>query len=406
MAVYNLDPRGATRLSTYVEAIGGILRHKKKRESFAIYMHGLLGDGDRKSIEPIAARACPDRARTRAMHDRLLHFIANPRWDDGPIRRFAASYALEAMQEHGEVESWIIDDTGFLKKGERSPGVQRQYTGSAGKITNCQIGVSLTLATEHAHVLSDFQLYLPKSWTEDRKRCRMAHISDEVGYEPKWKLALEMIEEGLEAGHPPGVVLADADYGNKSGFRDRLTELGLEYAVGIQDTTVLRRVRGQVRRRLGPPTSAMETAFELEASDYRRVTWTEGTKGKLSSKFAAVRVVVGRGDVSDQREEWLLIEWPDAAAKPTKYALSTMSKTSSRKQLVRRFKARWRTERAYQDCKGQLGLDHFEGRTFTGWHHHVTAVLCCYAFGVAEQARSFSPSASGERAAGPVARAA
>ena len=301
-----------------------------------------------------------------------------------------ASYALDAMQQRSPVRTWIIDDTGFLKKGDKSPGVHRQYTGSAGKITNCQVAVSLTLASDAAQLPIDFRLYLPEVWTEDRKRCRAAHIPDEVGFAPKWQLALDMIDVARETELPEGVVVADADYGRIPAFRDGLETRGLQFVVGIQRDTMVRRVRG---RRTGPPQTVEDLAFELDPKLLRKVTWREGTKQSLASQCAVVRVLVEHGDGRKPTEQSLLIEWPIDSHRPTRFALSNLPRRTSRKQLFRTFKERWRTERAYQDLKGQLGLDHFEGRSFTGWHHHVTVALCCYAFCVAEQARAFPPSA-------------
>ena len=380
----------ADHLTTYLDTLGKQLRDKRQRASFAMYALGLLSEGERKSMEPIAARACGSPERTHAIHERLVHFTASAAWRDEPIRCHAARYAVDAMQTRGPVRTWVVDDTGFLKQGKHSPGVQRQYTGSAGKTTNCQIGVSLLLAADHAHVATDFRLYIPESWAQDRERCRRAHIPDDVEYSPKWCLALNMVEDALAAGLPKGVVLADCDYGNKSAFRDMLGVLGLQYAVEVQSTTMVRRIG-----RLGRPGERMSVAqvAVLLYGKLRTVTWREGTKAPQRSRFARARVIVDRADGRTGEPQWLVIEWPDGEAKPTKFVLSTMPPATSCKQIVRTFKSRWRIEHSYQDLKGELGLDHYEGRSFIGWHHHVTVVLACYAFLVAEHGRSFSPSA-------------
>jgi SRSO17 transposase len=398
-----LESDTVERFGTYLDDLGKRLRDKRQRASFAMYALGLLSDGERKSMEPIAARACATPEQTHAVHERLIHFLGESRWHNEPIRRYAAQYALDAMQTHGPIRTWVIDDTGFLKQGKHSPGVQRQYTGSAGKTTNCQIGVSLLLATEHAHVATDFRLYIPESWAQDRERCRRAHIPDDVGYSPKWCLALAMIEEALAAGLPKGVVLGDCDYGNKTVFRDMLDVLGLRYALEVQSTTMLRRV-GQGGR-LGERMSAARLGAML-AGKLRKVTWREGTKVTLHSRFARVRVVCDRHDGQSREPQWLLVEWPEGEPAPTKFVLSTMPETTSCKQLVRTFKSRWRIERSYEDLKGELGLDHYEGRSFLGWHHHVSVVLACYAFLVAEHARSFPPSARAQSDHGSLAHAA
>lgn len=378
-------------LSVYLDGIGEHLRDKRQRASFAMYALGLLSDGERKSMEPIAARASGTAERTHAMHERLIHFLGTSPWSDAPVRAYAARYAVQAMTAHGPIRTWVVDDTGFLKQGKLSPGVQRQYTGSAGKTTNCQIGVSLVLATDRAHVTTDFQLYIPESWAQDRERCRRAYIPDDVDYAPKWCLALGMIERALADGLPPGIVLADCDYGNKTAFRDTLDTLGLQYAVEVQSTTMVSSCVGDSGR-LGDRMSVGELGAALKPK-LRTVTWRQGTKAVLRSRFARLRVVVDRDDGQLRPPLWLLVEWPEDEPAPTKYVLSTMPKSTSCKQLVRTFKERWRIERSYEDLKSELGLDHYEGRSYIGWHHHVSVVLACYAFLVAEHARSFPPSA-------------
>jgi SRSO17 transposase len=400
--IATLHPEAESRLHGYLGGIFDILRTKRRREGFAIYACGILGDGERKSVEPIAARACGSPEEADAMHRKLLRFVGESEWEDRPLREYAARYAIEQMEVRGPIRHWIMDDTGFIKQGKFSPGVQRQYTGSAGKTTNCQVAVSLTLASDHAHVPVDMQLYLPESWAADRKRCRAAGIPDDVEYQPKWMIGLKMIEAAVAAGLPQGIVLADADYGNKSAFRDRLDALQLRYAVAVKKTTCVRRVRGVgKRRKLGERMSVEDLAFELDPKDIRKVTWREGTNATMSARFAVVRVEPAPSNGPLRREQWLIIEWPDDSHLPTKYNLATLPRHRSRKHLIRVLKERWRTERAYEDLKGELGLDHFEGRTYRGWNHHVTIVLACFAFLVAEQARAFPPSAVGADASPP-----
>ncbi|MBM3290391.1 MAG: IS701 family transposase [Candidatus Hydrogenedentes bacterium] len=388
-----LDPHAEVRLRAYLDEIGGMLGDKRRRRAFAKYACGILSDGERKSVEPIATRACGSVKEAEAEHRRVLRFLAESEWEDRPVRGYASRYALAAMQERGRVRCSILDDTGFLKQGRCSPCVQRQYTGSAGKTTNCQVGVSLSVATEHAHLPIDMQLYMPESWANDPGRRRRAKIPESVVYRPKWVMGLDMIEKAVADGIPLGVVLADADYGNKAEFRDRLDELNLEYAVAVQKTTCVRRVRGAGNaRRLGERKSVEDLAFELRPSDIRSVTWREGTKTHLRARFAIVRVEPMPADGKPRTEQWLIIEWPEDSHLPEKYALATVPPGWSRKRIVRMLKERWRTERAYEDLKGELGLDHFEGRSYGGWNHHVTVVMLCYAFLVAEQARAFPPS--------------
>lgn len=381
------------RLSDFLDEIGSLLRDKRQRASFALYAMGLLNDGERKSMEPIAARSSTDPESAVANHFRLIRLLSSNAWQDAPIRAQATNYALAAMQSQAPIKTWVVDDTGMLKQGKDSPGVQRQYTGSAGKTANCQIAVSLVFANGLSHVVSDARLYLPESWASDRDRCRRAHIPDDVEYTPKWALALEMIEQALNADVPKGVVLADCDYGNKTVFRDTLTQRELKYALEIQSTTKVRRLGA------GDVPGQRMTVYDIGRrlrKKLRTVTWREGTNCVLRSRFARIRVLVDRQDNVERQPEWLLIEWPENEPSPTKFVLSTLPKRISCKQLVRTFKERWRIERSYEDMKGELGFDHYEGRSFVGWHHHVTAVIACYAFLVAELVRSFPPSASGQ----------
>jgi len=291
------------------------------------------------------------------------------------------------MESRERVSAWVIDDTGFLKQGRESPGVQRQYTGSIGKIANCQIGVSLTLCTPTEHVPVDMQLYLPESWTSDRIRCAKAKIPPEVEFRPKWQIALAMMESAVAKGLPKGVALADAAYGNVGEFRAGLRWLDFEYAVGVNATTVVRRASKTAHD--SSLVSVEALAKKLPRSAFRATTWKQGSRRTLWSRFAMLQVHAGNADGG---LHWLLIEWPDAEKAPTHYTLARLRKPPSRKQLVRITKERWRTERVYQDLKGELGLDHYEGRSFRGWNHHVTVVLCCYAFVLGERLRHFPPS--------------
>lgn len=398
------------RLETYLGEIGSLLGDKRRRASFAMYACGLFGEGDRKSVEPVAARLCGDPARAKATHDKLLHFLGRSEWEDRPVRVLAARFALKEMQRRAAITHWIIDDTGFLKQGKCSPGVKRQYTGSAGKVTNCQVAVSLTLSNEQTQLPIDFSLFLPEEWAADPERCAAAKIPATMAYRPKWQIALDMLDAAIADDLPRGVVLADADYGNKTAFRDGLDQRGLQYAVAVQLTASVRRVYNSgTRRRVGKKMSVEELAFSLSEKEIRKTTWREGTGAPMAARFAVVRVEPMPRDDVPRAEQWLVIEWGIGSHRPDGYTLATLSKDISRKQLIRSLKERWRTERGYQDLKGELGLDHFEGRTFTGWHHHVTVVLACYAFMVAEQMRGFPPSrahADDTHAAGPLGRAA
>jgi SRSO17 transposase len=391
MTTFQIDAETELRMKGYLDGVADILGNKRRKESFAIYAMGLMGDGERKSAEPIAARACGDPALADAYHQRLTHFLCDSDWDDAAVRRFCARYALAEMTRGEKVETWIVDDTGFLKQGSHSVGVQRQYTGSAGKVTNCQVGASLSLATRSGHIPVDFELYLPESWANEPARRRAAHIPDEVTFKTKPQLAIEMIRRAVDAQLPRGVVLADSAYGDSSVFRREVRELELDYAVEVHSPTKVWRLTQSGRLR-GDPMSVMDVGHHV-GLQFRKVTWREGTKGKMSSWFTSCRVRVVRhtDGGADDEELWLLMERPAGEVAPTKFWLATLPKQTSRKSLVRLVKERYRTERVYEDLKGELGLDHFEGRTFRGWHHHVSVVLCCFAFIEAERARRFSP---------------
>lgn len=391
----DLDLDGQERLAEYFASIGSVLKNKKRRASFALYAYGLVAEGERKSVEPIAARACPAPEGTDAAHQRLLHFLVDSGWSDHAVRREAARYAIAAMVEREPVESWIVDDTGFLKQGKHSVGVQRQYTGSAGKVTNSQVGVSLSVATRAERLPVDFELYLPESWANDPARRHEARIPLSVAFKTKPELALDMIDRALDDGLPPAPLLADAAYGNSSEFRNQLRLRGLDYAVGIDSSTKVWPVDLRDRRH-GPALSVRNLALQiLEQGGFRRVTWRDGTKRPLSARFAVRRVLPFHKDgwdpASERERVWLVCEWSDDTPEPAKYYFVATLEKLGNKQMIRLIKERWKTERVYEDLKGELGLDHYEGRRFPGWHHHVSAVLCCYAFIVAERVRRFPP---------------
>jgi len=388
---YELDSAGQSRLDSYFDGMGTILRRKDRRESFALYALGLLGDGERKSVEPIAARACGDPALCRAYHDRLLHFVGVAPWSDEAVREYAARYGLDAMTAHEAVGNWIVDDTGFPKQGDKSPGVQRQYSGTLGKTGNCQIAVSVTVATRTMHLPVDMDLYLPKSWADDRARCEAAHIPDDIIYRPKWRIALDLIERNVNAGIPRGLLLADSGYGDVGAFRDGVRALGFDYAVDVHRPTRVVIVYDDGSE--SDPMSVSTVAGIIGERSYRKITWREGSRRALSARFALLRVRVVTGKDDRGEEQWLVMDKIQRGGPIEHYLLTTLPKSMTRKQLVRRIKQRWRTERVYEDLKGELGLDHFEGRTYTGWQHHVSCVLACYAFLVAERARAFPPEA-------------
>lgn len=395
MSEFVLDADGETRLQGYFDRIGEVLGSDSRRGSYAVYAMGLFGDGERKSMEAISARACPDLEEVDAAHQRLQHFITDSNWSDVGVRREAASYALTSMTENEPVTHWILDDTGFPKSGDHSVGVQRQYTGTAGKITNCQVGVSLTIATAREHLPIDFELYLPRSWTDDPGRRSEARIPNEIEFRTKHELALTMIDRALDNDVPRGRVSVDSAYGNSSIFRRELRRRELDYAVAVKSTTKVWQLDSLERRRGGRTLAVAEYAKQVaERGGFRRVTWREGTNGKLSARFAARRVlpIADQGKKRAEREVvWLLMEWESGKSEPSKFYFITAPKHTTKKQLVRLVKQQWRIEHSYRTLKGELGLDHFEGRRFQGWHHHISVTLSCYAFIVAERARLFPP---------------
>ncbi len=382
--------------------IGRHLSRREQKESFALYAHGILGEGERKSVEPIAARATGgvDEEETAGaacerMQARLLNFLRLSPWDDRSVRREAARYVIEALEKQEPVTTWIIDDTGFPKQGKYSVGVQRQYSGTLGKVGNCQVGVSLTIATMHEHVPIDFALYMPKSWTDDVSRRQKARVPEDLVFKTKPDLALDLVTRAVEDKIPGDIVLVDAAYGGSSDFRNTVRMFGLDLGVAVSGAMRVW-LLDKIDRRHGPPLTAQQLGVDLGHRAFRRLTWRDGPSGKLSSRFVFRRVKVANDDgtdAGDREPMWLVIEWPEGEPKPAKFILTTLPRRMTKKQIVRIVKERWRTERAYEELKGELGLDHFEGRSFTGWHHHISVVLCCYSFLVSERVRRFPPSA-------------
>lgn len=405
---YELGSAGFERVVSYFGKLGALLPRPELRQSFALYGFGLLGSSERKSVEPLAASSCTDAAEATRAHGRLLHFLAYARWCDRTLRMEAAGVGIAAMESRAPVTKWIIDDTGFLKQGKHSVGVNRQYTGSAGKITNCQTAVSLSVASDIEHLPIDFALYLPKIWCDDATKRKAARIPDSAIFQTKPELALAMIRQAKNEDIPGTIVLADAGYGTSVDFRNGIVDAGLDYAVGINGESKVW-LLDEEGRPAKLARSAKDLAIDLGESEFRHVTWREGTCKTLASRFCFRRVRVAHDDgtlACDRVPLWLIMEWPEDEDLPTKFALTSLPKSMSHRDLVRTLKERWRTERAYQDLKGELGLDHFEGRSFPGWHHHVTVALCCYAFVVSERMRHFSPSAPRESAFRTIAAAA
>ena len=391
-------------MDAYFDGIGRLLGRRERRANFALYALGLLSKLERKSVEPIAALAAGNDPLVSAkLHDHLLHFTSVSPWSDEAVRSYAAHYALAPMLEQGAMDCWIVDDTGFLKQGEHSVGVKRQYTGSAGKITNCQVAVSLTVATVGQHLPLDIEVYLPEEWIEDPARRGEAKIPAELRFRTKPEMALDMIARWVLRDVPPATVCADSGYGHDGKFRGGLTQMGLSYAVGVHATLKVRLVRA--RGSVGPEQTVLELARALSRKAFKKVCWAEGTRSSLCSRFALVRVQIVGGDSAEPVDQRLLIEWPKETESPEHYTLVTLPETTALKEVVRKTKARWHVEGSYEDMKGELGLDHFEGRSWIGWNHHTSIVLACYALTIASKMRAFPPSAAGTLQAGPDERA-
>jgi SRSO17 transposase len=406
------------RFDGYVGRLGHVLGHADRRGPLRAYCTGLLLPGERKSVEPMAARVDP--TRVGAAHQSLHHFVAKAAWDDDALLAAVRAYVLPAMLERGPIRAWIVDDTGLPKKGKLSVGVARQYCGQLGKRENCQVAVTLSVATEQASLPIAYRLYLPEAWANDPARRAMAGVPGGVAFATKPAIALDQIGQALADGVPPGVVVTDAAYGNDTDFRDGATGLGLTYVAGILGTTSLwppgagplpaapwsGRGRPPKRLRRGPghrPLAAEAAALALPAAAWRRVAWREGAAGELASRFAAVRVRPAHGDfrrTEPRGEEWLLVEWPEGEKEPTKYWLSTLPATAPIEELVATAKLRWRIERDFEELKQELGLGHFEGRGWRGFHHHAALCVAAYGFLVAERCR-FSPPGWRPRLAAP-----
>lgn len=398
------------RFAAYLDRLAQAAGHLDRAIPLKSYCTGLLLPGERKSVEPMAARLCPDNVRQT--HQSLHHVVADAPWSDEDLLEQVRRYVLPAMQKQGPVVAWVVDDTGFPKKGTHSVGVVRQYCGQVGKQENCRIGVSLSLSTANASLPIAWRLYLPEIWTADKKRRKAAGIPEEIEFRTKPEIAIEQIRAAVDRQIPSGPVLADAAYGNDSKFREGISELGLLYVVGVQSsTTVWKPGQAPMPKRkwkgIGRPTSLLrrdrrhkpipvrELALSLPFSAWQTVVWRQGTRKSLRSRFAAVRIRTAHLDYwsSEPRpEEWLLIEWPKEATEPTKYWLSTLPIDTKLSDLVRLAKQRWIIERDYQELKQELGLGHYEGRGWRGFHHHATLCIAAYGFLVAERSR-FSPSA-------------
>jgi SRSO17 transposase len=394
---------GEARLAAYLDAIAAVLGHASRAASARAYCTGLLLPGERKSIEPMAARIAP--GRVQAAHQSLHHVVAKAEWDDAALLRAVRAQVLPAIERHGPVRYWIVDDTSFPKKGKHSVGVARQYCGELGKQDNCQVAVSLSVANAQASLPVAYRLYLPEAWAADPQRRAKAGVPEDIGFETKTAIALGQIQQALDEGVPVGIVLGDAGYGDETAFRVGVHDRGLPYVLGIRPGTSVwppgqaplppkpwsGRGRPPVRLQRSPehqPVPVKDLAMGLPARAWRTVTWREGSRAALTSRFAAVRVRPAHRDTQRSApwpEEWLLVEWPEGAEEPSQYWLSNLPPRPALKDLVHTAKARWVIERDCQELKQEIGLGHYEGRGWRGFHHHASLCIAAYGFLMAER---------------------
>ena len=372
----------ASRFAAYVEELTHVIGHADRAIPLRDYCAGLLVSEGRKSVEPMAAVTAP--AEVSAQHQKLLHFVASAPWSDEPVLTKVREMVLPEIERHGPIEAWIIDDTSYPKQGSHSVGVHHQYCGQLGKQANCQVVVTLSIANHHVSLPIAYRLYLPEVWAEDAARRNKAHVPAEITFKTKPQIALEQLRAAVAADVPRGVVLLDASYGSNIALRTGVSALALSYVAAIVPTLKVRAVSGRGSPK--PRVSVKELALSLPKHAWRTITWREGSADRLRSRFARVRVRVApiRG-AAGRPEETLLIEWPEGEAGPTKYWLSTLDQTISFRRLVDIAKMRWRIERDYQELKQEIGLGHYEGRGWPGFHHHGTLCIAAYGFLISER---------------------
>ncbi len=374
-------------LIAFAEEMYGSLARCDQRAKGEQYVRGLLLEGRRKSIQPMAARL-PD-----GDEQGLQQFITDSPWKDEPVRRRLAV----RMTQEIEPEGWVVDDTGMPKDGRMSPGVAHQYCGALGKTANCQVLVSVNAVTDRASCPLGWRLFIPQSWDQDEERRDRARIPEDVRHVPKWQLALGIVDQLLGWGLERQVVQADGGYGDITAFRTGLEDRALEYVVQVKGLTsaqpadavpVTPAYQGQGRppvpRYPDKPVNLRDLVLTAGREPVRTVDWREGDRGPLTSEFIAIRVSPANDAHRDKDgvlpERWLLAEWPAHKTEPVKYWLSNLPCDTPLATLVALAKLRWRVEHDYRELKQCLGLDHYEGRTYRGLHHHLTSVTIAHAF--------------------------
>lgn len=399
------------RFDRYCDAMVAALKHADRAQPARRYLKGLMLPGRRKSVEPMAARVAPEEVRSA--HQSMHHLVAQANWNDAALLSAVAHQVLPKLIGAGEAVNWIIDDTGIPKKGQHSVGVAHQYCGQLGKQANCQVAVSLSIGTTRASLPVAYRLYLPHGWSDDPARRAQAGVPDGVAFATKPALALCQIEAALQAGYPRGTVLADAAYGDDTVWREALAKLGLGYAVGVRSATTVwwgdhqpaeppATRRGRPRRRLQrdaqhQPISVAQLARVLPAQRWQNITWRDGTAQPLTSRFARVRVRAAHRD-QPRSEEWLIIEWPNNADEPTHYWFSNLPADMAWQPMIDIVMGRWRIERDYEELKQELGLGHYEGRNWRGFHHHASLCIAAYGFLLLERLAGNKKNAAGFKA--------
>ena len=374
----------------WLEPFLAVFKRSEQRSWAPLYLQGLLGPGARKSVEPMAERICP--GQTQQLH----HFVSTSPWSTAPLEQVLRKTADALVG--GEDAVLIVDDTALPKQGKHSVGVKRQHCGVLGKQANCQVLVSLTLAQQEVPVPIALRLYLPKDWAQDEARRAQAKVPESISFETKGDMALAQIDIALADGVRFDTVLADAGYGSSADFRAGLTQRGLRWAVGVQptqkvypaDVTLDMPANPPVGRPIKhakpsvPSVSVVQMIDMLGSKALRRCSWRSGTKGKLSAHFAAVRVCVADGDLISHGQHlpgqaaWLVCEARSSGER--KYYFTNHPTNTPRRTLVRAIKARWACEQAHQQLKDELGLDHYEGRSWLGLHHHALLTMIAFSY--------------------------
>ena len=403
------DSGTEARFRAYAADLASVLGHADRVRPFEDYCVGLLSAEGRKSVELLAAATAPER--TAAQHQSLLHLVAQAPWSDQAMLTRVRELVLPSITREEPIQAWIMDDTSYPKKGKHSVGVARQYCGERGKQDNCQVAVSLSVATHQASLPIAYQLYLPQEWADDRVRRAKAGVPEDVVFQTKPEIALRQMREMLAAGVSPAVALADPAYGNDGKFRAGITELGLPYAVGVFSSMLVWRPGeapvppasgpGRARRdkpagqaKRPRPVQVKALAKQLAPDAWQTITWREGSNTVLTSRFARLRLrpAHDRRKGSDPAaEEWLMIEWPEGEAEPDHYWLSTLPVDIPFARLVDLAKHSpsqghgWRIERDYLELKQEVGLGHYEGRGWRGFHHHATLCIAAYGYLISEK---------------------